>query len=315
MTHFDRALTKAFTRRESPAPPAEATATDTTRGWVSRVRVPSGRAAEPGDASAPVVALPETASTAVPPGCAAGNPPEHIAAVADDRIIDLATTASTGQTIFADSPKAWRWPAITTRLLESSAAADLRRLAVFLESLPQERTLQSIAFCGPGRAAGRTSLLLTVARILMEEAELRLLLVDADSDHAGLSVEPVVELSTVEDESPAIAGQSRSPRIVRWTGGSGTTEQYPAETVNGGIPDDWRKDFDLLLIDAGSWKALYASGLPQAGVVDAVVSVRRYDAVDDDEAARRLCGELGMRLLGVVETFVPEKFDKGSQAA
>lgn len=331
MTHLDRALTKAYTHRPAVKPPAQAAATETNRGWVSKVRIPVQCAAE--KSTPPTIALSSAPSIDNPQdNVSSGDLPILAAPAALPQLADEAAggepyreTAPAGETAAETSapPEPQdaqdsnrHWPAITDRLLDSSAAADLRRVGLFLESLPEEKKLCSIAFCGPGRRVGRTSVLLTLARLLAEEAELRVLLVDADVDQPELAQSlGVAPLTAADFGSPAL--DDRRFAVVNWSlegvTGRGVVEESKGHDADP-IVAGWRESFDVVLIDAGTWGTAHRSGLIAAGAVDAIVSVRRFDAVDDG-AALRLCREWDVRMLGVVETFVPATLGEGSQAA
>src|SRR4029079_15000932 len=87
-------------------------------------------------------------------------------------------------------PVVWAWPAISNNLLGSEAGPGIRGLASLLCEMLAERRQRSLAFTGPGRGAGRSALLLTMARVLSEERSLRVLVIDLDFGNPQLAQLP-----------------------------------------------------------------------------------------------------------------------------
>jgi hypothetical protein len=315
MTPLERALSKAYLRRqiEGDEPRQESRLPAGARGWVNQLRAPleppdpeapnpyaridpqhagySARLREPALASAAIAgttrALPPTADA---PGVA-NTPPE----------------SQTSTPTFEQ----WSWPEICQRLMDSSSGADLRLLAARIGLLASSRGKGSVAFSGPGRRTGRTTLLLTFARILMETTERRILLIEADADLPGLATALGLKGVLLSDDCTNAKPRSDPPlrllhdRLALWVpkpaGGVLEPSVDEAGTV-GVLPND---GFDLALIDTGPSEALKPPSLLAPGGIDAIVSVSRFGPPGDDEATRQLCQRLGARLLGVIETFAP----------
>src|SRR5262249_20440622 len=109
---------------------------------------------------------------------------------------------------FSEPVADWRWPAICGKLLESPAGAAFRGLASLLLETLEERGERTLAVTGSGPAAGRTSLVLTLAQLLSEDPAYRLLLIDLDVERPAvaehLGIEPQFDLlDTLDGQVPA----------------------------------------------------------------------------------------------------------------
>jgi Mrp family chromosome partitioning ATPase len=228
--------------------------------------------------------------------------------------IELATVVS--DAVAAQSAPRWSWPPIVGKLLDCPAGTELRKLAGSLKQLAGTRNLACVALSGPGRSTGRTSLVLTLAHILAETQLCRVAVVDADFGHPD-----------------AAQAMSLKPRKGLWeaacrndAAASATTVLIPDKLVivplvdriaNEGIDRQkiagiqsflrsLRREYDLVLVDAGPWEALIPPLVFESRAVDAFLCVARCNSGDerlDDEQFR----QPGIEWLGMIETFAPAR--------
>lgn len=214
-----------------------------------------------------------------------------------------------------DPVLAWAWPAVVDQLLTGSAGNAVRHLAEQLKHLGISRDLRSIAVCGPGRGAGRTSLTLAVAKVLTTELVTRVTLVDADFGHAdvarAVALQPATGLWTPTNDQPP------APSVVKQLV-PGTLSLVPVVDVAtaefltgrliGTIHAFWRtlkQNCDLLLIDAGPWDSPSTPFLIDSRAIDACVGVCRFQTPQGAWPGNEQLRQPGIEWLGIVETFVP----------
>lgn len=315
MTLLDKALTKAYARK-SIAAAASPTPTSTRRGWVAKLRTPVRRAkgatAAPGVAPAhpPVVPV----SSPVDPPTPAPRRSVRAGATlgrAEQRDDHPATIPAVPQ-----SPAtAWGWPAICDRLLDSpTAGPGLRGLASLLRELLAERGMRSLAFTGQGRAAGRTSLLLCVAKLLAEDPSSRIAIVDLDVGRPSiarrLGVTPAVGLwelaggaSSTQAIIPLVRGRLSLVGLVESVPPSAISARHVAaiEAALRGL----REEFDLVLIDAGPRESSLTPHPLPPPAIEACVCVSRHGESAGELSLCESYRQAGIDVLGILETFVP----------
>jgi hypothetical protein len=223
----------------------------------------------------------------------------------------------------APAQPVWIWPTIVERLLACPAAADLRELADRLHVLAADCDLRCVAFGGPGRRAGRTSLIVTLAWVLAEEKSSRVAIVDAHFDNPGLAqalslrsgAEPAVEPGA---GFGAALGDNSLDSVESTTTLSDNLviaslfDRVPVETIGrGGIGQlqsllrSLRRDFDLVLVDAGAWQQAGPPLVLECRAIDAFVCVARSSSPSESPVGEQNLEQLGIEWLGQVEIFVP----------
>jgi Mrp family chromosome partitioning ATPase len=215
----------------------------------------------------------------------------------------------------SDDPVVWAWPAICDRLLKSSAGPGIRGLSSLLCEMLAERRKRSLAFTGPGRGAGRTALLLTVARLLSEERALRVLVIDLDFGNPQiatlLGIVPEQDLWQAACRNVAAAVPlvtlvpdrlSLAPLRDRVSMTEVTADRAAALRA---LMQRWRNEFDLVLVDGGPWELFGSLVIRETSTVEACVCVshagRNAPGANDGERYR----QAGMDFLGFIETFAP----------
>jgi Mrp family chromosome partitioning ATPase len=209
----------------------------------------------------------------------------------------------------------WRWPTICERLLNSSAGPGFRGLASLLRELLVERGERSLAFTGHGRKAGRTTLVLTVARLLAQDMGQRVLVIDLDFGKPDISVrleidsdadlwEPVCGLTSAANARVTLIPDRLSVLTLRESKSSTAITAESAAAIRS-ILHGAREDFDVVLIDAGPWDPAMSSSLFSDRSVEACVCVTRYAEPAGELNVCECCRQAGIDVLGIVETFVP----------
>lgn len=240
----------------------------------------------------------------------AATPPAEVA-----RSEPLATGESLPE-VFSAAPRATAvWPRITDLLLEA-AGSGFRKLAQRLRRGALERNLCSLVFTGAGRQAGRTSLILTLARALQQEfPQERLLVLDADFQKPGVAA--ACGLTVTRGLWETLQCDLAWPKVLH-AGPEETVSLLPLsgpvsfpelETVgtDGLLPllSDLREHYPLILIDAGPWTP-FRSMLWNLNGCDALVHVQHSTAQPEGilRMERAQCRDQGLDFLGIVETFV-----------
>jgi Mrp family chromosome partitioning ATPase len=327
MTLLDRALTKAYSRRSlveqaqvepQPSPTVK-------RGWVAKLRQPQQQTGSASLTPAPVISPPVIAEPAEAVLPATQNMPHPAESLLVNRSISRGPAIIRFDVGHGPSPvrtgvattlaTAWSWPAICDRLLNSAAGAGLQGVASLLRELLADRRQRTLAFTGPGREVGRTSLMLTIARLLSEIAALRIALVDLDFGHPGLASALGIASGpdlwkTVCREVPAGASLvtlvperlSLLPLHERVNPLELTGERVASiRTLLGRLRDE----FDLVLVDAGPWDSIASRSLLHGACVEACVSVARHSDSAAATSATESQRHPEIESLGVIETFVP----------
>jgi Mrp family chromosome partitioning ATPase len=232
----------------------------------------------------------------------------------------VAEKAATGKiaagTVAAQNSPRWSWPPIVGKLLDCPAGVELRKLAGSLKQLANTRNLSCVALSGPGRSTGRTSLVLTLAHILAETQFCRVAIVDADFGHPDaaqvLSLSPRQGLWEAASRKEAGAS-SATVLIPEKLAIVPLVDRIGAEGVDrkkiAGIQSylrALRREYDLVLVDAGPWEALVPPLVFESRAVDAFLCVARCgwcdERLDDD-----LFRQPGIEWLGMIETFSPAR--------
>jgi Mrp family chromosome partitioning ATPase len=333
MTTIHRALSKAY-HRDAEAPPAvDSLPAPPMRGWVSRLREPARKNCAADELIAtvdPASAVAEEKETVAPrPAASSDCKPAVIVSVGPStgsilRIDRSHSPAAAPAKIEAPAPqgaahemtpRGWSWPSIVRRLIESPVAPQLRQLAAHLQRLGVERDVRSLGFSGADRCAGQTSLLLTVAKVLVEQQSARVAIVDADFEQPGLAEmislqpragRPERDSCLVQDAlsvTPLVGGKlaiaplaGHAPRTA--------VSRSRIETVQSLIRS-LKRDYDLVLVDAGPWGPYRKSFAFEAGTIDAFVCVRRCHSAHSERMDDEMFRHPGIEWLGVIETFVP----------
>jgi len=209
------------------------------------------------------------------------------------------------------STQTWHWPAICEQL-DQFTGEGFRELAKHLQ-YAAEQGHKVLAFASSQRESGRTSVLLTLSRILALEGKSRVLLIDADPRHPNIAalakVTPQVGLEQVLQRSARL-----SDAVIPMTPGQVTLLPLlaPVSEV------EWRRnapqlknllplaksDYDIILIDAGVFGP--ETKLPECwlrGVADAVVTVARQIGPHRTDHRTLDWKQIGIDSLGVIETF------------
>jgi Mrp family chromosome partitioning ATPase len=205
-----------------------------------------------------------------------------------------------------------QWPAIVLTL-EREWGERFERMAAFLIQARHQQNLRAILFTSCHRAEGRTTLVLTLARVLARHP-CRTLLVDADLTGPMLGrllgVRPVVGLDDVIE-----GGQALSDAVI-----DAPDDHLGILPLRSAVtrPRDFlaspawtctlarlRREFDLILLDSGPlFTGLSAAVLHRS--VDAAVLVHHRGLTGERAIlrAREVLEAGGVPLLGLAETFV-----------
>jgi Mrp family chromosome partitioning ATPase len=200
-------------------------------------------------------------------------------------------------------------------LLSSSAGAELHNLAGQLKHMAAERGLSCLALSGPGRATGRTSLVLTLARMLTEAQSARVAIVDADFGHPDaarmISVRPQTGLWEAACDTRAaaaavttlVAGKLAIVPLV----GPVAHEAIDRRKIGAmqSFLRSLRREYDLVLVDAGPWESLVPPLVFESRGVDAFICVSRCAASHEEQLDDETYQHPGVEWLGMIETFAP----------
>ncbi len=352
MTIINRALDKAY-RRHSEAEPGARTDSraPAVRGWASKLRdplrpiqPPAGSVANPTPAeqdmatvepeapaaspsSEPQLTASPLAAVSIPIGTKTRLDSPHAPAPATaPALLEIQPAAFLpAQTLIAERPAdeeprieaatAWAWPPIVDKLLDCPAGAELRKFAARLNQLALGRNLGCLAFSGPGRGAGRTSLLLALAHVLAEKHAARVAVIDADFQNPQ-----VAQMLSVHPKSGLWDAASQAGPVV-----SAVTTLIPekltlvplvepvvAEAIDSekierlqAFLQAVRSEHDLILVDAGPWEAIVPPLLFESGTIDAFLCVSRHDAAMEERLDDDAYRQPGVDWLGMIETFTP----------
>lgn len=213
----------------------------------------------------------------------------------------------------------WSWPSIVQKLLTCSASAEIRKLAARLKHLASERSLVCLALTGPGRASGRTSLVLTLAHAMTDMPATRVAIVDADFGHPemaqSLSLQSRAGLWDVACESKgAVAAittliPERLSIVPLVEPVSFTSIDRKKIGAMQKFLRSLRREYDVVLVDAGPWESLVPPLVFECRAIDAFLSVCRRGG-DAEERNNEQLGEdayqqPGVEWLGRIETFTP----------
>jgi len=352
MTVINRALDKAYKRRAESEPVAalKRPGSGSISGWASKLREPlrspDRPVAEPAVLGPPVPEIPisDIAAPEIPisditaPEIKVSDTTSSEQALPETTTNSLdaghSTTAASAPALLTTSATAqaqaappvptgqWSWPPIVQRLLTCPAAPELLDLAVQLRALAAGNDLRSIACSGPGRQVGRTSLVLTLASVLIADKSTRVAIVDADFNHPQaaqlISLHPAQGLEEAIDNPRAdagvvttlLAGRLSIVPLVKPV----AAEALDSRRIGAlqAFLRSLRREFDIVLIDAGPWKPGRLPLLLECRAVDAVVCVCRASSLHTEPADERNSRQAGVEWLGVVETFADSPPKKGT---
>lgn len=216
-------------------------------------------------------------------------------------------------------PFGWGWPTVCDRLLRSTGSG-FQGFASLLRELLTDRGQRCVGFTGTGRGTGRTSLLLTVAKVLSETPGLRVALVDLDLEHPNLAQS--LRVGVRSDLWQVACGQATtsSPLLTLIPGRLSLLplrdRVAPAEISAPRAAEIFRQleqlrnEFDLVLVDLGPVESHPAS-VPLAALgIESCICIARSGS-QDLSAEGAYHANPGIDVLGVVETFVPAKACSG----
>ena len=208
-------------------------------------------------------------------------------------------------------PQKWKWPEICEQL-DQFTGEGFRQLAKHLQFAADEGH-KTLAFVSSAAGAGRTSVLLTLTRILALEGRSDVLLIDADRRHP--------QLASLIPETPTVGlrevlhGQLRLDQVViPMDPGRVSVLPLPATLTD----SEWqplvaplrallkqaRRDYDMILIDAGVLGPdTRMSDCWLRGAADAVITISRQLTGQRTEHAVLDWKQIGIESLGVIETF------------
>ncbi|MDB5386584.1 MAG: CobQ/CobB/MinD/ParA nucleotide binding protein [Planctomycetaceae bacterium] len=208
-------------------------------------------------------------------------------------------------------PQTWKWPAICEQL-DQFTGEGFQQLAKHLQ-FAAEQGHKVLAFVSSQRDAGRTSVLLTLTRILALEGKSSVLLIDADHRHPNIAALTGLQPQTGFDD--VLQGTARVQQATNsMTPGRVAVLPLlkPASEV------DWqktvtpfrtllhqaRREYDMILVDAGVFPV--ETKLTECwlrGIADAVVTVSRQLTGPSSEHVVLDWKKIGIESLGVIETF------------
>jgi Mrp family chromosome partitioning ATPase len=170
-----------------------------------------------------------------------------------------------------------------------------------------------LTFVSSGRETGRTSVVLTLTRILALEGLTKVLLIDADRRHPDIAT---------------LTGQTRTPGLAEVLHGQAKPQQAIVPRTPGNVSSltlgapvsdvEWTKlvgpmraliqqakrNFDMVLIDAGVFGPdARLSECWLRGVADAVITVSRQLSDTNTNHDVLDWKQIGIESLGVIETF------------
>jgi Mrp family chromosome partitioning ATPase len=222
--------------------------------------------------------------------------------------IETQTTPATIQRPIAHQ---WQWPEICEQL-DQFTGEGFRQLAKHLQ-FAAEQGHKTLAFVSSTPGAGRTSVLLTLTRILALEGRTEALLVDADRRHPQLA--SLIEDTPTVGLRDVLHGQLRMEQAVIPMN-PGRVAVLP---LNEKIADaEWqqlvapmrvllkqaRRDYDMILVDAGVLgPETRLADCWLRGAVDAVITISRQLTGKQSEHEVLDWKQIGIESLGVIETF------------
>jgi Mrp family chromosome partitioning ATPase len=270
--------------------------------------------------SAPATSASETPQSPLPrpaiasPISAESHAQESLSARSKSVVVHQTTTAEPPPVprVSTSLPQqTWQWPEICEQL-DQFTGEGFQQLAKHLQ-FAAEQGHKVLAFVSSQRDAGRTSVLLTLTRILALEGKSSVLLIDADHRHPNIATLSGLQ-QTIGFED-VLQGSSRVPQaITPMTPGRVTVLPLLKPVAEG----DWRnrvtafrvllhqarRDYDMVLIDAGVFGAeTKMTDCWLRGIADAVVTVSRQLTVQSGEHVVLDWKQIGIESLGVIETF------------
>ncbi len=208
----------------------------------------------------------------------------------------------------------WQWPPITDQLLRD-AAQGFERLAAEIQTPAAGKSPITVAFAGPRRGTGTTSVLLTLARCLSNRGTRPLLLLESNVAQPALdqcltnpapqpaAAAEVVDLAGVEIISVDEQGLALANLSGLFDAATPGTVRERLQKFFSGIKDR----FPVTVIDAGVVTGAIADdALWTVPAVDVAILVDQtaQDADERNRAVKFLEQHAG-QFLGVIETCVP----------
>lgn len=208
-------------------------------------------------------------------------------------------------------PQQWKWPEICEQL-DQFTGEGFRQLAKHLQ-FAAEQGHKTLAFVSSAPGAGRTSVLLTLTRILALEGQTDVLLIDADRRHPQLAMLTGIQAQVGLRE--VLHGQLKMDQAVIPMN-PGRVSVLP---LNENLTDnEWlklvapmrvllkqaRRDYDMILVDAGVLgPETRLADCWLRGAADAVITISRQLTGKQTEHEVLDWKQIGIESLGVIETF------------
>ncbi len=209
------------------------------------------------------------------------------------------------------TPQTWKWPEICEQL-DQFTGEGFRQLAKHLQ-FAAEQGHKALAFVSSAPGAGRTSVLLTLTRILALEGQTDVLLIDADrrhpqlasltGQHANVGLREVLHGQLKMDQAviPMNPGRvSVLPLNENLTDKEWSKLVAPMRV----LLKQARRDYDMILIDAGVLgPETRLADCWLRGAADAVITISRQLTGKQTEHEVLDWKQIGIESLGVIETF------------
>lgn len=205
----------------------------------------------------------------------------------------------------------WKWPEICQQL-DQFTGDGFRQLAKHLQ-FAAEQGHKVLGFVSSARNAGRTSVLMTLTRILALEGKTEALLIDTDRRHPHLA--DLAGYDALNGLGEVLHGQCRLPLAVMpmtpgrisllpLTETMSEAEWLTLVTPLRALLKQVRREYDMVLIDVG----VMAPDTKLAdcwlrGAVDAVITISRQLTGKHKEHEVLNWKQIGIESLGVIETF------------
>lgn len=205
----------------------------------------------------------------------------------------------------------WNWPEICEQLDQHSGDG-FKQLAKQLQ-LTAQQGKRVLAFVSPSRNSGRTTILMTLARILARDPHTEALLIDLDRRHPEIAALVKYEAKRgVKDilENPGLIGSVIAPMtpgkisLMPLTESISDTEWIKYSGNIAPLITQAKRAYDMVLIDAGVFPVgTRLSDCWLKGCVDAVVTVSRQVTTSGRQNLVLDWKQIGIESLGFIETF------------
>lgn len=205
----------------------------------------------------------------------------------------------------------WKWPEICEHL-DQFTGDGFRQLAKHLQ-YAAEQGHKVLSFVSSTPGTGRTSVLMTLARILALEGKTEALMIDADRRHPHLA--SLTQTSPEVGLGDVLHGQIRLQQaVIPMTPGNVSllpllqpptdAEWQKLVAPMRALLKQVRRDYDMILIDAGVLGVdTRLADCWLRGAVDAVITISRQLTAKQAEHEVLDWKQIGIESLGVIETF------------